>query len=183
MKRIFLVLIVFIMGSIMVAESVETSNIAAFDSNKGSLIIKEYHSIASVKGLYSGKLNMDVLFMQDATTNRTISGLRMEAEETKSYGASSSRSLLDVEEVESLISALDYLIQAKTKYGTDKQQPYRELEYSSKDSFKFGVFISKAEYTVFSTVGRIGSTTIFLKYDQLPQIKQHLVSALAKLKE
>lgn len=176
-------MVVLIMSSIMVAESVETSNIAAFDSNKGSLIKKEYHSIATVKGLYSGKLNMDLLFMKDATTNRAIKGLRIEAEEIKTYGSSSNRSLLDVEEVESLISALDYLIQAKTKYGTDKQQPYRELEYSSKDSFKFGVFISKAEYTVFATVGRISAITVFFKYDQLSQIKQHLTSAITKLKE
>lgn len=181
MKRTVLVVVIFMMFNVLLASEGETSNIATFFSKKGSLLIKEYHSIAKIKSQYGPTLSLDVVHLTDATTNTTRQGLRIEAEEKKSYGSSSSRSLLDTEEVESLLSALDYIINAQTTYGNDKNQPYRELEFSSKDSFVFGVFISEGKYTAFATVGNIGKISLFFKYEDLHAIRNNIVSALSEL--
>lgn len=181
MKHLIIVLVVLIMSSIMVAESVETSNIAAFESKKGSLLIKEYHTVASIKSMYSTMLKLDVLYIKDATTNITHKGLRVEAEETKSYGSNTKSSFLDVDEVESIVRALDYIINVQTTSETGAQQPYREYVFSSKDSFKIGVFSDKSDYTVFASVGSIGAISLFFKYNQLSQIKDQFEAALVKL--
>lgn len=183
MKRLFLGMIIIVMACSLFADAGDTSNVAEFISKKGSLLIKEFHSIASYKSMYGPILNLDVVFISDATSNVTVRGLRIEAEEKKSYGTNTSMSFLDVDEVESLIAALDYVIESETTYGDDRLQPYRELEYSSKDSFSIGVFIDKAKYTAFARVGRVGQITLFIKYQDLPQIKRYIESALVKLNQ
>ncbi|MDD2601300.1 MAG: hypothetical protein PHO37_19115 [Kiritimatiellae bacterium] len=182
MKRSAIAVILYLMISILVANEGETSEIATFFSKTGSLLIKEYHSIATVKSQYGPTLKLDVLYITDATTNTTRRGLRIEAEEKKSYGISSSRSLLDTDEVESLLSALDYIANAQMTYGNDKNQPYRELKFSSKDSFEFGVFISEGNYTAFATVGLIGKITLFFKFEDIHAIRNNITTALAELK-
>jgi hypothetical protein len=163
------------------AQEEGTSRIQEFQSQKGILIIKEFFEIGMVKGQYGSDLEFSILRLTNPNGNVSLKGLKLSSSKRGSYSTDEQSALLDEEEVDALITALQYMVQIQNEKGSDKNMPYTEYIFRAKDGFEIGFMVNKGEYTAFSSVGRIGAISAFFKYADLGAILSKAQEAKSKL--
>lgn len=181
MKRLIWSLALLVSMALIHAQEDGTSRIKEFQSRKGTLIIKEFFEIGTVKGQYGSDLEFSVLRLTSPSGGVPLKGLKLSSSKKSSYSTDERSSLLDEEEVDALISALQYMVQIQKEKGSDKSMPYTEYIFRAKDGFEIGFMISKGEYTAFSSVGSISAISAFFKYADLGAILSKAQEAKAKL--
>lgn len=179
MKKLIITCVLLIFAFVLFAEPEleQESKIKQFQTQTGDLIIKEFHAVGVVKGSFGSKLDISVLKMTRAGEGPSVKGLRITGIKPTSYGEDSSIAFLDDNEISSLIDALNYMIGVKQRVGENKSLPYTEYDFTAKDGFNIGFYISKGEYSAYSTVGRIGAVRVFLTYTDLQAVLGHIRSA------
>lgn len=181
MRPIILTVIILICITAISAQEETTSKIKEFQSQKGVLIVKEFFDIGSVKGQYGSDLELSIVRITNPNGNVSLKGLKLSSTKKSSYTSDEKIAFLDEDEVDALISALQYMIQVQEQIGSDKNKPYTEYIFSAKDSFNIGFLISKGEYTAFSSVGSIGAITAVFKYSDLNAVLAKAQAAKSKL--
>ena len=197
MKQLFLFLI--IIGSIVIgcsesnkkeaSKSIEqdslknVTKLQKFLSQKGSLIIKDFYTLGNLPGLYSTEMRFNaIVFYEPGKEEERVKGLKIEIAEPKTYGENSESAFLDLEELESLSKALQYMSNLKENWK-DKPKEYTEVIFETKGNFKSGFYKQKNEVNAFASCGYINSAHFYFKAtDELLGIKNKIDEAIALLK-
>lgn len=117
-----------------VKEVLEKSKIEAFSLKTGSLIKKEFINLGKAKGVEVSKL-----IITDISTNTSITGVKLEAYVTKTYGGDNKSCFLDADEIEAFLKSGKYL----AKLAPSDSGNYIELQFTSRDGFQAGAFFEK----------------------------------------
>ncbi len=180
MKK-YVMLIVLVVLAIADMTATETSRITEFISQRGVLIVKEFHEIGTANGKLGTKLKFTVLKLTDTSDMSIMRGLKIEASSTGRYGDDVSTAFLDVEEVESLVSALRYMLSVKQQIGDIRDYPYTEYTFNAKESFSIGFYISENRYSGYAKAGSVSPTSVFFEYDSLQSILTQIEACRSKI--
>lgn len=124
----------------------------AFLGKKGELIVKDFYKLGEVAGRYGSKIEFSVLVIYEpGKESQRIRGLKIKVSEGGRYERSNT-SFLDLEEIESLSKALEYMGELSARWKDIKKE-YTEVVFSTKDDFRIGFYQTGNELTAFSSSG------------------------------
>ncbi|HOV46089.1 MAG TPA: hypothetical protein PK044_03595 [Exilispira sp.] len=136
------------------------TKLEAFLAKKGNLIVKDFYKLGEVAGRYGSKIEFSALVIYEpGQESQRIRGLKIDITEGGKYERSNT-SFLDLEEIESLSKALEYMGDLSAKWQNIKKE-YTEVVFSTKDDFNIGFYQIGSEQVSFSTIGYIGKATCF----------------------
>ena len=136
------------------------TKLEAFLAKKGNLIVKDFYKLGEVAGRYGSKIEFSALVIYEpGQESQRIRGLKIDITEGGKYERSNT-SFLDLEEIESLSKALEYMGDLSAKWQNIKKE-YTEVVFSTKDDFNIGFYQIGSEQASFSTIGYIGKATCF----------------------
>jgi hypothetical protein len=162
MGLVFFYLVTFTSGTQIKKEEPKkpATKLEAFLATKGKLIIKEFYELGKVSGKYGSKIELTALIMYEpGQENKKVRGLKIEITEGGRYEKTDS-SFLDLEEIESLSSAIVYMISLSKKWKEEKRQ-YTETAFSTQGDLSIGFYQQGNNQAAFSTSGRIGKTKCY----------------------
>ncbi len=152
-------------------EKESTTKLELFLAEKGKLIVKDFYTLGKVVGSYqtSAKLDAAVLYTPGEEVEK-IRGLRFIVEGGGRLDRSST-SFLDLEEIEGLLKAVDYMISLAKEWEA-VQKDYTEVEFSTQGDFCIGFYQRGIKQKAFLSSGRIGRVVVhFSKMEKLNSIK------------
>jgi len=153
-----------------------------FLSKKGRFYVKDFYNAGKVTGQYEKHISVEALIVyepgKEVEKNR---GLKIEVYEGGPTEKSGS-SFLDIEEVESLSRALEYMVSLINKFK-DSNREYTEVIFSTKGEFKVGFYQKNDEFKAFCSSGLIRQSTCFLPVDSLPNLKSVIDKGLSLAKK
>jgi hypothetical protein len=168
MKRCFLVPILFCYALLASTQSADTISLSeSFSARAGSVVERQFYDIGKVKGI-----TVQMVKHKDLVTQESISSLRFEYVDVKTYTSSTKISVLDADEVDGAIKALSAILQA-VYYS--KRDVYTEIIYRSRTRFESGAYFDpkKDDWVSFVSLGRPANT--------IPMTKEELSKVLAFL--
>lgn len=182
---------VFILGASLVSAQVKdeekekelATKLELFLAEKGKLIIKEFYELGKVAGSYGSKIELTaVVIYEPGREDERVRGLRVEITGTGEYKRKGT-SFLDLEEIEGLSKAIDYMISLSKKWKTI-QKNYTEVMFSTQGDFQIGFYQRGIKQKAFSSSGRIGSVSAHLStMEKLSSIKAMADKGLNLLSE
>lgn len=194
MKKLFLLCAVIILVALPIssfsqtkkAESGEKTEPATkleqFLAKKGRLYVKDFYKAGTVFGQYGQYIAVDALIVyepgKEVEKNR---GLKIEVYEGGRLEKTHS-SFLDLEEVESLSKAIDYMINLISKFKGNTRE-YTEIIFSTKGDFKVGFYQNGDKFQAFAESGIIGNTHCFLPVESLSNLKSVIDNGLSLAKK
>jgi len=148
-----------------------TTKLELFLAEKGKLIVKDFYTLGKVVGSYQTSVELDAMVLYVAGEEvEKVRGLRF----TVNGGGRldrSSISFLDLEEIEGLVKAVDYMI-SLAKGMAAVQKDYTEIEFSTQGDFCIGFYQKGIKQKAFLSSGRIGRVVVhFSKMEKLNSIK------------
>ena len=152
------------------------TKLEGFQAQTGTIVIKGYSEIGMVAAL--GRVEVTAMEFTDATTRRKQSGVLIEVKESGRL-ETSNRSFIDYDEVDALLTGLDYISKATT--GVTKLGMF-EATYKTKGYFSATTYSSKGgkiEAAVSS--GYIRASSVFLSLQQLGELRTLIAQAKQKL--
>jgi hypothetical protein len=136
------------------------TKLEAFLAKKGKLIVKDIYKIGEGTGRYGAKIEFEALVIYEpGQESQRIRGLKIKITEGGEYKRSNI-SFLDLEEIESLSKALEYMADLSGKWK-DANKEYTEVVFSTKGDFKIGFYQKGTEQAAFSSSGYIGEASCF----------------------
>ena len=159
------------------------TKLEAFLAKKGMLIIKDSSELGEVAGRYGAKIAFAALVIYEpGQESQRVRGLRIEVAEGERYERSNT-SFLDLDEIESLCKAIEYMITLSEKWkGISKE--YTEVVFSTKGDFNIGFYQKGTEMHAFSSSGYIGKASCFFSSMQdLSSVKAIADKGLKMLRE
>lgn len=136
------------------------TKLEAFFGKKGELIVKDFYKLGEVAGRYGSKIEFSVLVIYEpGKESQRIRGLKIEVSEGGRYERSNT-SFLDLEEIESLSKALEYMGELSARWKDIKKE-YTEVVFSTKDDFRIGFYQTGNELTAISSSGYIVKASCF----------------------
>jgi len=173
--------------SVQVKDADEEKELAtkleSFLAERGKLIVKEFYALGEVRGSYqtSVKLSAVVLYTPGEEDER-VRGLRFTVEGGGTLKRSNI-SFLDLEEIEGLSKAIDYVISLSEKWKA-VQKDYIEVEFSTEGDFSIGFYQKGIKQKAFMSSGRIGRVMVhFSKVEKLSAVKAMADRGLKLLSE
>jgi hypothetical protein len=159
------------------------TKLEAFLAKKGKLIVKDSYDLGEVAGRYGQKIILQsMIIFEPGLESQRIRGLRIEINEGGQYERSNT-SFLDLDEIDSLSKALEYMVSLSTKWK-DENMEYKEVIFSTKDDFKIGFYQAGIKQAAFSSSGYIGKTDCFFSSIQdLSSLKSMIDKGLKLLSE
>ena len=102
------------------------TKLEAFLAKKGKLIIKEFYDPGEVAGRYGSKIEFTALVIYEpGQETQRVRGLKIEVTEGGRYERSNT-SFLDLEEIESLSKAIEYMVDLSARWK-DINKEYTEV--------------------------------------------------------
>ncbi len=152
-------------------ERESTTKLELFLAEKGKLIVKDFYTLGKVVGSYQTSVKLDAAVLYTAGEEvEKIRGLRFTVEGGGRLDRSSI-SFLDLEEIEGLLKAVDYMISLAKEWEA-VQKDYTEVEFSTQGDFKIGFYQKGIKQKAFLSSGRIGRVVVhFSKMEKLNSIK------------
>lgn len=183
----FLISLVILFPSALFAEDKQTetkpsTELEAFLGQTGSIIVKEFHDLGKVRGLYGTGLAVGTMVVHSAGPDgKKIKGLRIEVKGARPLEREST-SFLDMDEIEALTNGLAYMQELAIKW-VGKPREYTEVIFSTRGDLQVGFFITEGgtKFDAFAKAGRIGAVTAHLPMDAMGQLKEKVDIGLAYL--
>jgi hypothetical protein len=152
------------------------TKIELFQAKTGSVLIKNFSEIGSLRGL-GGTATVTSWEFIDAQTGKKAYGLSVEVKESSRLEREE-RAFIDYDEIDSLLKGLDYIntIDKSITKLKNFQADYRTTGDLRVSSFSG---TSDAEYSV--AVGRVGRVSVFYKADAFAAFRKLIVDAKAAL--
>jgi hypothetical protein len=154
------------------------TRVGAFLASKGKMLVKDFYALGKVNTVTFDA----VVVSEPGHEDSKIRGLRIDVSESGSRLERSHTSFLDVEEGESLVSALAYMEKLAADWATASREPYTEVTFDTKGEFRIG-FYYQIKQKAFVSSGSIGAVTAFLDMGDLPKVRVIIEHGLAKLRE
>lgn len=171
------------MGSVCYAqdEAAEQKDVATkyekFTSADGAIYITKFYEVTPPLAKF-GKLEAEVLHSTNVSTDSSMTALRFRFKGTDRYAVERT-SILDVDEVESLAKAVEY-IQKNEKRLIKEAKSYTEITYKSRGGFEAGFYVSPKKNDVGHYI-RVGYDYVFL--DNLNALADSIKTATEKIKD
>jgi hypothetical protein len=153
------------------------TKLEAFQAKTGVVIIRGFSEIGTTAGMYGTSVKVESKEFTEATTGRREYGITVEV---KGGGRleRENTSYVDYDEIDSLIKGIDYI--AKIDSTVTKLNNF-QADYKTKDDLSFSTFSSQGEVLFGVQSGRIGPALAYFNMSKLPEIRDLIVSAKAKL--
>jgi len=150
------------------------TKVGAFIAKEGTVIVRGFSKIGTVKGSYGTSVTVEAHEAIDAGSGTKVLGIQVEV----ASGERSRTTYVDYDEIESLIKGLNYIegLDASVTQMSDFQADYRTA-----DDLEFSTYTYKGDVKFAAKSGRIASVTAFLNISDIAKIKDLLVQAKAEL--
>jgi len=154
-----------------------------FLAKKGRLIVKDFYDLGVISARYGSKISFNaVVIYEPGLEDQRIRGLRVEITKGGKYERSDT-SFLDLEEIESLSTAISYMMDLSTKWKTAIRE-YTEVVFSTKGYFRIGFAHKGNNQIAFSSSGYGGNVSCYFSSAQeLQSVKVIVDKGLALLNE
>ena len=175
-KKLFLI---FVFGTFLASAQVKNEDkekelatkLELFLAEKGKLIVREYYELGRVRSGSGSTVELNaIVIYEPGQEDEKVRGLRIGVTE----GGTNARtriSFLDLEEIEGLSKAIDYMISLSKKWK-DVQKEYIEVEFSTQGDFRIGFYQKGIKQKAFSSSGLIGRVSAYLStMEKLSSIK------------
>lgn len=148
------------MGEEEKAKESHQTRLEAFLAKKGTLLIKDIHSLGTLDGKHGSKIAFEAIVLYEPGQEKgKTRGLKIEVsggDQFKRQGTS----FLDLDEVEDLSKAMHYMVDLSSKWkGTAKE--YSEVVFSTKGHFNAGFYQLGQEQGAFASNGIGGGASCF----------------------
>jgi hypothetical protein len=156
------------------------TELEAFLSKTGRIIVKEFHSLGKLDGTLNSSMELSTLILwEPGKESQRKKGLRIEVKEASRYERSDT-SFLDVDEMESLSKAIDYMTKLAQQWA-GKPRDYTEVIFSTKGDFQLGFYVSDGKPSAFAKSGRVAGASAYLPLASLQKLKETVDRGLAHL--
>jgi len=164
-------------GRGQITNFVPQTRLEAFETNTGTIIIKAGGLVGSVTA-NAGTLSVRCEAITDAGAGRTEYGLAIGISEPS--GQIDSTLLIDYDEIDSMLNALDYL--NKVDWSVTPL-PSFDAVYTSKGGLRLSAFSSRRNGAIEFAVRtmRVNRAPVLLARDQVAQLREFIVQAKSKL--
>lgn len=159
------------------------TKLEGFLSKKGSLIVKEFYKLGEIIGRASATIEFTAIVMYEPGQEaERVRGLRIDITESGRIEREKS-AFLDLDEIKSLIDAIDYMTKLYIEWGRIEKE-YVEVLFSTKDEFSIGFYHSGMTQTTFARCEGIGpATCFFASMQDLKNTKNIAAKGLSLLNE
>ena len=145
------------------------TQLEAFLTQKGILLIKEFYDLGTVPGMYGSEAHfVAVVIYEPGRENQKVKGLKIEITSGGRFEKKES-SFLDQEELQELSDAIQYMIRLALEWQGNNRN-YTEVVYSTKGDFSIGFFQNGLRQTAFASSGRISKVVCF--FSQVQELKK-----------
>jgi hypothetical protein len=157
-------------------DSSPKTKLEAFQIQTGTVVIKGYTEMGRVGAM--GAIEVSAMEFTDATTSKKQQGVLIEIKEAGRLD-NESRSFIDYDEVDSLLSGLDYI--SKATNDVTKLLQF-EATYKTKDNFSATTFNNTSgKINAAVSSGRIRPAKAFLSLEKLSELRGLIAQAKQKL--
>lgn len=154
------------------------TKLEAFEAQEGVVIVQGFSRIGELRGSYGGTVLVLAKEFTNATTRRRESGIVIDVREGGRLERHN-RSFIDYDEIAALLKGIDYI--GKVENSVTKMDSF-QADYRTKGDLKVSTFnTSGGELMVAVSSGRIGSTSVHLKFADLTVLRNLLSSAKERL--
>lgn len=152
MKRIIALLMAMLLISLMIPVALGEANEDAKESNvetimlkKGAAIIKEFIDCGKVKIADYSAVYFQTAVITDVETNTKYDGIRIRFDYWNGkYDNGQAVALIDSEEIDSIVSTLEYIKEHKSGFVN-----YTEVAYTASGGFSIGAYKNASETGIF----------------------------------
>jgi hypothetical protein len=153
-----------------------------FLTKRGILIVKDFYHLGKIQGLHSAEMDFDaVVLYEPGKESERVRGIRIQISVQRSYGVNNETAFLDMEELESLSKALDYMNNLKITWANTPKE-YTEVAFETHGNFKTGFYKQKNDVMAWTSAGYGEGNNCFLKQtEELLSIKKIIDNGIALL--
>lgn len=160
------------------APTAPKTKLEAFEAQEGVVIVQGFSRIGELRGTYGGSVVVQANEFTNATTGTRASGTVIDVKEGARLERSN-RSFIDYDEIASLLKGIDYI--AKADKSVTKLENF-QADYRTKGDVKISTFSTTGgEIMVAVAAGRIGRTSVHLKFADLGALRNLISSAQERL--
>lgn len=151
-----------------------------FSAKTGAVIIRGFHKIGSVEGLYSTIVNIEAKEFTNVADGVKQYGITIEAFEEDGRYDKKHTSFIDYDEIDSLIKGIEYI--SKVKASVTKLENF-QADYSTRGDLNISTFSSGNKIKAAVTSGNVGGVRTYFKIEDLEKVKNLIKQAKAKIDE
>lgn len=159
------------------------TQLEAFLSKRGQLIVKRFHDLGYTGGSSAFATTAQVhavIFYEPGKPAQRMRGVKIEVKQI-GRPAREHSSFLDMDEIEALIQALDYMLKALGEWA-GQQKDYTEMIFRTRGDFRAGFWVDGGKIQPFLSSGTIGTVSAYLDPEHVKFFRGQLESALKYLK-
>ena len=162
----------------------ENTQLQAFLAKRGAIIVKEDMCIGRLSALYSVVCEFTAIVVwQPGSESDKFKGVQVCLKRSDDGNEESEAAFLDLDELDSLSTALTYLVDAARKWSGETRE-YIEMTYKSADDFRVGFYQNQRKQVPFISAGHGGGLCGFLSsIEDLTRLKTLSDSAISKLRD
>ncbi|WP_428241548.1 hypothetical protein [Gynuella sp.] len=151
-----------------------------FSTKTGVVIIRGFHKIGSVQGLYGTSVNIEAKEFTNVTDGKKQYGITIESFKEDGRYDNKHTSFIDYDEIDSLIKGIEYI--SKVKSSVTKLEDF-QADYSTRGDLKISTFSSGDRIMAAVTSGNIGGVAAYFNIEDLEKVKNLIKQAKAKIDE
>lgn len=156
--------------------STPKTELEKFFSKSGALIVKEFGISRELLGNSMTKIAFQIINVYSPGRESSgLKGIRV----TVSSPKKESSSFLDVDELESLKRALEYILKEKEKLTS--MQNYIEIIFKTKDEFKFGAYVKDKELRLFASIDKYPYPNYFADFNDYNELNATISQLIQSL--
>lgn len=161
-----------------IAPTPPKTKLEAFEAQEGVVIVQGFSKIGELRGTYGGSVTVVAKEFTNATTGRREAGIVIDVKEAGRLERNN-RSFIDYEEIGPLLKGIDYI--GKVEKSVTKLENF-QADYRTKGDFRVSTFnMPSGDVMVAVSAGRIGSTSVHLKFADLAAFRNYISSAKERL--
>jgi len=149
-----------------------------FSARKGTVIVGGFEEIGVISGHYGTSIKVEAKEYINVSTGKKEYGITIKVQKREISHNEESISYVDYDEIESLISAIDYI--AKVDKTSTRFQNF-QADYNTKGDFRISTYSSEEKIMVLVSSGTIRSVTAYFKFSSLSEIRSLIEKAKAKI--
>lgn len=185
MKKLLFPFFIFIVSNIFAQSNEQTPNaiqintdLEKFISKKGVMLVKEFIPIGEINGSSGTQAKLTaVKVFRPGEENNATKGLRIQLSSYKKEGTA----FIDFDEANSLIEAIEYMIELSKKWNTIERN-YTEVIFNAKDYISFGFYTKEGELSLFVSINKYPNPYYFDEINKLAEWKTQISKGLELLK-
>jgi hypothetical protein len=156
------------------------TKLEAFIAKKGKLIIRDRYRLGELRKLGAVRFNA-LVFYEPGMESQRIKGVSIEITEGGRVERSRT-SFLDLDEIESVSKAIQYMIDLANKWKGQTRE-YTEVTFSTRGEFKIGFYQGGEKIGVYLNTGYVAHASCFMEVQDFPELKSIFDKGLSLLNQ